>query len=74
MERKPWANTMQAKIRALEAAADLLADAAQDADFLDEDVPPLDRRAAQFYLDKLAFRLQKEADSLLLRAAQRRQT
>lgn len=51
-----------AKIRALQAAADILADAAQDPAVFDEDqLEPRELRASMFELERLATKMQKEA-------------
>lgn len=51
-----------AKIRALQAAADILADAAQDPAVFDEDeLEPRELRASMFELGRLATKMQKEA-------------
>lgn len=55
-------NYRVAKINALQAAADILADAATDPDTFEiDELSPPDLRAAMFELDRLALRLQKEA-------------
>lgn len=65
VKKRQWANTTDARIRAYQAAADLLYEAAQDPDtFADEEITSLELRAAQFYLDKLANDMQKKAFQL----------
>lgn len=55
-------NYRVAKINALQAAADILADAATDPDTFEiDELSPSDLRAAMFELDRLALKLQKEA-------------
>lgn len=65
MERKPWANTTQARMRAYQAAADILCDYAHDAGtFAGESLRPEEIRAAQFYLEKIANQMQQKAFEL----------
>lgn len=60
----------EAKIRALQAAADILADAAEDPDIFDEKLTPAEAGAALFYMGKLASRMQERAFRLEDRAGQ----
>lgn len=60
--KKPYTNYRRARINALQAASEMLADAAKDPEtFEAEELLPADLRAAMFELDRLALRLQKEA-------------
>lgn len=60
--KKPYTNYRRARISALQAASEMLADAAKDPEtFEAEELLPADLRAAMFELDRLALRLQKEA-------------
>lgn len=60
--KKPYTNYRIAKINALQAAADILSEAATDpGTFEIDELSPSDLRAAMFELDMIALRLQKEA-------------
>lgn len=60
--KKPYTNYRTAKINALNAASEMLADAAADPETFEiDELAPADLRAAMFELDRLALRLQKEA-------------
>lgn len=60
--KKPYTSYRRARINALQAAADILSEAATDpGTFEIDELSPSDLRAAMFELDRLALRLQKEA-------------
>lgn len=63
--KKPYTNYRRARINALQAASEILTDAATDPETFEVDeLAPADLRAALFELDRLALRLQKEAERL----------
>ena len=65
MKNYPWSQGRLARVAALQAAADLLADAAEDPSVFDGDaLQDWEVKAALKHLDRLAVRMQKEADQL----------
>lgn len=60
--KKTYTNYRRARINALQAASEILTDAAADPETFDlDELSPADLRAAMFELDRIALRLQKEA-------------